>query len=64
MAAQPFYHSASVLFTSTESVNRSELTDLLRKAIARLEKKNRLGILIDTVDVERVDDEPGDPADL
>lgn len=64
MAAQPFYHQASILFTSTESVNREELTDLLRKAIAKLEKKNRLGILIDTVECEEVSDEPGDPADL
>jgi hypothetical protein len=58
---QPFYTRAVVLFTATEDMPMRKLKRILRRA---LKAQNVKSILVDTVDVEECDCEPGDPADL
>jgi hypothetical protein len=55
---QPFYHEVTFLFTATREFTRVELTLLLAKAL-----KGR-DVVKGTIDVESVEAEPGDPADL
>lgn len=58
---QPFYHRATLLFTATVDIDMVKLRGILRRA---LKAQNIKTILVDTVDIEDVDSEPGDPADL
>ena len=55
---QPFYHTASILFTATREFGRDELTALLAKTL-----KHR-DIVSESPECEDVESEPGDPADL
>mgnify|MGYP000878549486 CR=1 FL=1 len=57
MNKQPFFHRAVILFTATEALTRHDLEDLI--------DKRKLGpIILNTLEVEEIDAEPGDPADL
>lgn len=58
MNKQPYYHQASILFTATREITRDELTELLRK---KLRVKD---IIVNTIECEEVDAEPGDLANL
>ncbi len=61
MNKQPFYHTASVLFTATREVSQSELEAAIRAAF---KARPFSGVLTNTIVVESLDNEPGDPADL
>lgn len=58
MNKQPFYHRAVVLFTATEEISLRELEELLFK------KMKGYGIISDSIVVEELEIDPGDPADL
>jgi hypothetical protein len=59
MPKQPFYHSASILFTAIdEELTRDEVTEIFRK----IKKDKR--IVINSIECESVNAEPGDPHDL
>lgn len=54
---QPFYHRVTVLFTATQEMNHSEIEERIKLALNR-------PVLKDTVVVEEVDVEAGNPQDL
>ena len=55
---QPFYHSATILFTAYKEVSWEEFNALIK------EKLSTPLIVPDSVECEEIDAEPGDPADL
>lgn len=64
MNKQPFYHTATILFTATESINGDQLATLLMKALEQMTALERSTIIPDSIVTECIDSEPGDPADL
>lgn len=56
---QPLYHRAEILFTATEAYDE----DRLRKALDFGLRSER-GYVDGTLEVEAIDHEAGDPADL
>ena len=62
MNKQPFYHRAVVLFTATREATQEEFERDISEAMKRLGKK--YGYMADTLQVEEIDAEAGDPADL
>lgn len=58
MNKQPFYHRAVILFTATRDIGKDELEEILRN------KLRGNGVVAESPEVEEVDAEPGDPADL
>jgi hypothetical protein len=54
---QPYYHKAEILFTATREVSETELA-------AALDKLKIAGLIKESIVVETLDAEPGDPHDL
>jgi hypothetical protein len=54
---QPFYHRAVILFTATHDVDEKEL-------LAAVKKLKIDGLLPNSIEIEEINAEPGDPADL
>lgn len=59
MNKQPFYHSVGILFTATTEISAGEFSKLVSSAIKKHDK-----ILPDSVEIEYVEAEPGNPSDL
>lgn len=71
MAKQPYYHSATILFTATEPLEREAVMILFRDALEYVSKtcrstqrRDELRLMAHSLDCEEVTNEPGDPADL
>jgi hypothetical protein len=54
---QPFYHEATILFTATKPLSKDELEALLKTL-----KSGH--VLHESFEVDSLEAEPGDPADL
>jgi hypothetical protein len=53
---QPYYHRAVILFTATEP--------LTRETAERFISIKHRSVIKSTIEIEEIDNEPGDPADL
>lgn len=58
MNKQPFHHRAVVLFTATEEIDAVSFGKLLNERI------RTKGFVKDSFEIDEIDAEPGDPADL
>lgn len=57
---KPFFHTATVRFTATEELNHSEIEERIRNAFRYRSHR----VLRDTIVVEEVTVEEGNPQDL
>lgn len=60
MNKQPFYHGVSILFTATTFLSEKQIMECLRIGFKQYEDD----VLMDSIEIESMDAEPGDPADL
>lgn len=65
MNKQPFYHRAVVLFTATEELDSKDVAEAIRVGMhKKFNDKGRELVVFGLIEIEEMDAEPGDPADL
>ena len=64
MAKQPYYHHMAVLFTSTSDLSETVNAPAFRAKLERFLKRELGYVVPGSVQMDGVDAEPGDPADL
>lgn len=59
MNKQPYYHRVDgLLFTATRDISQEEFIQAIKAPL------KKLGVLINSIELECMDAEPGDPSDL